>query len=107
MAGNVRGLQLVEPGFGLRVMQPAQAVEKIMQAIARGDLAGTKNESLVGFAFRQDGLGNKLNTRSRQQLGGRGIQRLRARRTAQHLLRQGLTRGPQRSQPRGGPVNGC
>jgi hypothetical protein len=87
VVGDVRGLQLIQPIFGARILQPAQAIEKIMQAIARGNLAGAKNESLVGFAFRQDGLGNKLNTRSRQQLGGRGIQSLRTGRAFHHALR--------------------
>jgi hypothetical protein len=32
---------------------------------------------------------------------------LRAGRTVQHTLRQRRPRGPQRSQPRRSPVNGC
>jgi glycine/D-amino acid oxidase-like deaminating enzyme len=51
VVGDVRGLQLIQPIFGARILQPAQAIEKIMQAIARGNLAGAENESLIGFAF--------------------------------------------------------
>jgi hypothetical protein len=50
--GNLGRLQLVQPGLGLREIQPAQAVEEVVQVVARGHGAGAEDEGLIGLAGR-------------------------------------------------------
>ena len=74
---NLRGLQLVQALFGLREMQPAQTIEKIMQAIACGHLLRVENKRFIGLPWRQGGLGDKAH-RAMGQAVRQGVQRLRA-----------------------------
>ena len=47
------GLQLVEAAFGQREAMSAQSVEKVVQAVAGGDLGCFEDEVFVGLAFGQ------------------------------------------------------
>jgi hypothetical protein len=57
--GNLGGLQDIQAQLGFWKAQPAQAIEKIVQTVARRHPAGFKNELLVSHACRQLGLGHK------------------------------------------------
>ena len=47
---DLRHVQLVQAALGLGKQQPRQPVEKVMQPVARGNLTGAVDKSLVGFA---------------------------------------------------------
>ena len=105
VAGDLLRLQLIQAVLGARVMQPAQAVEKIMQTVARRNLAVTVNECLIGLAGREGGLHHKLHARIRRHGHRCCVQRLRAVGTCVHLPRQRFSHGTQWGQPGRGPVN--
>ena len=111
-AADFGGLQAVEVSLDRRLLQPDQAVEKVVQVVACRHLAGAVNEGLVGLAGRQIGLRHKTGRQGCSQRRGCGLrcerQRLvqgpchRARQRSGLLPAAQCTvqRWPQRRQPR-------
>ena len=66
-------LQAVEPAFGGPKAHPTQGIEKIVQALAGGHLAGVVDIAFVSAAFRQIVLGHKAHKRLSRSLGWRCV----------------------------------
>ncbi len=84
----------------MRKLLPDQAVEEVVQAVARGHAAGVVDELLVGHAGGQIGLGHETH-------GGRAghVERLVAAMPGEHLQCQGFAQRPARRQPGRLPVD--
>ena len=106
---HLRRLQLVEATLGAGKVQPHQAIEKIMQPVARRHLPGTVDKRLVGLPCRQRRLEHKRygrrGLRTVQRLGAAVLARPGARQR-KGLRGQWLTLYPPRGQPGRGPVDG-
>jgi len=102
--GNGLGLQLVQAALGARELVPHQAVEEVVQVVARGHAAGAPDVLLVSHALGQLGLGHKTH---RQGWRRGGLQRpVHCHIVLLQLLRHRLAEGAPRRQPGGAPVDG-
>ena len=94
-------LQLIQTTFSQRETLPAQAVEKIVQAIARGDLPSFENEVFVGLAFGQGRLRDELT----DVTSSGHVQRLCQALLLQDMVGGDLTEFTPRRKPRLSPIN--